>query len=244
MGTPADKTQSPSAVSRRGLLAGAGVAAGFVVIGLPDGAGADTRDVEVGSGPTDRRSVSFVGRVDQNGPTLTAYGYFVRINGVPVAKLFTSPPAITSNDPRSGDPSPSRFTFVVEAQITGMSRVGDVITGVADGTARFFHLPNGGANFDAPASFAAGVEIADFTGTFQNDLLIDGESRGAVSMTADFTQRTAPLFALDGQRTRFGRLGLPWNMRASGRAVRTEPTTPRAVLSISGDLAVVDAHGP
>jgi hypothetical protein len=33
-------------------------------------------------------------------------------------------------------------------------------------------------------------------------------------------------------------------MEGSGRAVRTEPTIPRAILSISGNLGVIDAELP
>lgn len=75
-----------------------------------------------------------------------------------------------------------------------------------------------------------------------NDLSVDGPNQGSVAMSADLVQKTSPAFRLGGQRRTFGRRGLPWGMRAIGRARRTEPTTPRAEVWIAGTMGVIDAR--
>ena len=239
----ADEPEPTGEVSRRRLIAGAGgaVAGGLLVIGVPDAAVA-ARTKKVGAGRSDRRSVGLLGQINQEGPNLEIFGYLTRIQGLGISALYTSPPAINSNDPRASDPGPARFTFFNRATMTSMSRRNDVLSATANGTVTIFHQPDGGADFDDPGSFADGKVIAEFKGSFRDDLLLDGENQGALVMSGDLTQSRAPRFDIAGKRARFGKRGLPWHVDASGRGIRTEPTIPRAVISISGDLGVIDAE--
>lgn len=235
-----DREEEAREVTRRRLIAGGAVAGGLLVVGVPSLAEAK-KEKQVGSGRSDRHSVGFLGQINQEGPTLTVFGYMTRVEGLGTSALYTVPPAINSNDPRASDPGPARFTFLGQATMNSMSRRGDVLSATASGAVRIYVQPDGGANFDDPGSFGDGEVIAAYKGSFLNDLLLDGENRGAFAMSGDLTQSKAPGFKLDGRRLQFGSKGLPWNLGASGRGVRTEPTIPRATISVSGDLGVVDA---
>lgn len=233
-----DREQTAGEVTRRRLIAGGAVAGGLLVIGVPSAVAAKR---QVGSGRTDRHSVGFLGQINQEGPTLTVFGYMTRVEGLATSALYTTPPAVNSNDPRASDPGPARFTFFGQATMDSMSRRTDVLSATASGKVQIFVQPGGGANFDDPGSFADGEVIAVYKGSFLNDLLLDGENQGAFVMTGDLTQSKAPGFKLDGRSLQWGSKKLPWNLNAAGRGVRTEPTIPRATISVSGDLGVVDA---
>jgi hypothetical protein len=231
-------------VTRRGMLATAGgAAAGVLALGLPEAAEAGRRGARgIGAGPTDRNTVRFVGHIDQNGIVLTGHGYLTAVRSVTTGQLYTRPPGKTSNDPRSADPSAARFTFATRAEIQSMSAVGEVLSAVARGEVRIYYQPQGGGRFEDPGSFARGTQIAHFVGDFQNDLSVDGPNQGSVAMSADLTQRTARRFTLGGSPRTFGASDQPWHMRAAGRARRTDAAAPRATLSLSGELGVVDAR--
>src|SRR3954447_20962674 len=231
-------------ITRRGLLgeAGGGAAGGMLVLGLPDTAeAARRRRAEVGAGRTDRHTVGMLGQIDQVGTTLTTFGYMTRARGLSNAALFTRPPGRTTNDPRAADASAARITFVVKTTISNMDTVGSVITAVSSGRVRIFHQTNGGARFADPSSFARGQEIASLEGIFQNNLALDAPDRASVALSGDLAQRSAKAFRIGGKAVRFGRKGLDWRLEATGRGQRTEQSTPRAVLFVSGDLGVVDA---
>ncbi len=237
-----DDTQGE--ITRRGLLAAGGVtAAGVLTIGIAvpaeGSAGAGSR---IGSGLTDRESVRLVGQIDQNGTVLTGYGYLTKVRALANSDLYTRAPAKTSNDPRSADSSAARFTFASRADIESMSAVGDVLSAVARGSVHIYYQAQGGARFADPASFAKGKEIAHLTGELQNDLSVDGPNQGSVAISGDLTQQAAPRFTIGSRQHMFGRPRLPWSIRAAGRAHRTEPTAPRATLSISGSLGAIDAR--
>jgi hypothetical protein len=240
-----DGEGTASEVTRRGVIAGAGgaVAGGLLVVGVPSAVGAPRRK-RVGSGRTDRHSVGFLGQINQEGPILTVFGYLTRVQGISTSALYTVPPAVNSNDPRAADPNPARFTFLGRAKIDSMSRRTEVLASTATGRVQIFAQPGGGANFNNPNSFADGQVIASYRGTFLNDLLVDGANQGSFVMTGDLTQSRAPCFRFGGRRLRFGAKGLPWNLNAAGRGIRTEPTIPRATISVSGDLGVIDAEVP
>jgi N-acyl-L-homoserine lactone synthetase len=228
--------------TRRDLLARAGgLAAGaLLMIGVPE-ASAAAPGRRVGSGPTDRQTIGFVAQIDQAGVSLGSYGWLTRVEGLPESALYTRPPATSSSNPAAGDASTVRFTVVSEATIQAISTLGGVINTVAAGSVRLFFLPAGGARLDNPASFAPGSPIATMTATFQTNLALDSPDHAAATLGADLVQRSARAFTLDGRRSQLGRPGLAWSMRAVGRGVRTEPTTPRSQIALSGDMGVADA---
>ena len=230
-------------VTRRGLLeAGALTAGGVLVLGLPAGAEAADGGRRVGSGLSDRHSVGLMMAIRQVGPSLAGFGYFTRVRGLTAAQLFTSPPAIRSTDARASDPGPARFTFYSEAKIESLSQLAEAISSTGGGNVRIYYQARGGATFADPASFAKGVHIATLVGNFQNDLAVTEPNTADVHVTADLTQTRARQFTAGAAgKLRFGGDGYAWTMRATGRGHRTDPTTPRSELTLSGDLGVVDA---
>jgi hypothetical protein len=242
-----DETASPERqddVTRRRLLATAGgvTAGGLLVLGLPDVADAGGRPRRIAVGRTDQRSIGFIVQMNQVGPSLTAFGFLTRVRGLDDGDLFTTPPARSSNDPRSGDPGPARFTLFSENQVESLSKTGDVISTLARGEIRFFHRPAGGATFDDPSSFRGGSEVASLEGLFQTHLALEGQDRALVTISADLKQRAARRLAIGDRVVRFGARRLPWSLEATGRGERTEPTTPRARFFLTGELGVVDAE--
>jgi hypothetical protein len=235
-------------VTRRGLLGEAGgvAAGGLLVLGLPETADAARRrrGAQVGAGRTDRHTVGVIAQIEQVGAALTTFGYVTRARGLPNSALFTRPPGKTPNDPRTADASAARITFFSQTRLDSLSTVGSVITAIATGGVRFFHQPGGGASFADPGSFSRGEEIASFRGSFQNNLSIDGPDRAGVALSGDLAQRSARRFSIGGRNVRFGNRGLPWELEATGRGQRTEPSTPRSQLFVSGELGVVDAARP
>jgi N-acyl-L-homoserine lactone synthetase len=236
------EAEAIGAGTRRSLLAKAGgLAAGaLVMVGVPEAVAA-TPARRVGSGPTDRHTIGFVAQIDQVGLALSSVGWLTRMQGVPESALFTRPPATSSSSPSAGDASTVRFTVVSEATIQAISTLGGVINTVALGRAQLYFLPGGGATLGNPASFAVGSPIATFAAEVQTNLALDSPDHAAATLSADLTQRSARAFTLDGRRSQVGRPGLAWTMRAVGRGVRTEPTTPRSQIVVSGDMGVIDA---
>lgn len=231
-----------SRITRRALLAGSVAAAGgLAVVGVPSAVGQGAAR-GVGTGPTDRATLGLIARVTQEGRELTALGHLTRVRGLPPRALFTRTPATSTNDPAAGDISAARFAVVVSARIRALSALGSSISATGSGTATIHLLAAGGARLDDPSTFALGPAVCTFEVVFQNDLGLDGPDNAAVALLGELTQRRARAFALDGRRMRIGGRGLAWTLRATGRGVRTEPTTPRSTLFVSGGLAVIDAE--
>ena len=228
-------------VTRRGLIGGGAAAGGLLVLGLPGAAEAQRRPRSVGTAPTDRHGVGFIVQIDQVGPSFTAFGYLTRIRGLNSAELFTRPPGKSTNDPRTADPSAARYTVFCQAGIQSLSTVGEVISTIAAGRLRLFRQPGGGARFEDPGSFARGTEIGSLDGLFQTNLALDAPDRAGVTLTADLTQRRVRTFTAQRRRVRLGGRRFAWGLHATGRGVRTERTTPRSRIFLTGELGVVDA---
>jgi hypothetical protein len=237
-----DQQWSPAVagISRRDLIVRTGgIATGaLVLLGVPQAAAAATG---IGAGPTDRRSLGFICQVDQVGATLAAYGYLTRVEGLSDALLFTRPLPPSGADPSTADVEAARFVAVMQGALRSVTALGSAIEGHGRGTADIRLLPNGGARLGEPATFTAGSLLVRFVGQFQHHLAIDAPDRALSTFTADLTQRSARVFELEGRTYQFGKAGLPWSLRASGRGVRTDPATPASQHFVSGELGVVDA---
>jgi hypothetical protein len=231
-------------VTRRGLV---GVAGGAAASGLALGAApaiAAPHAKSLGARLTDRRSIGFVARIDQNGPQLTGYGYLTRIEGLRQSLIFTEPRGTSSFDPSTADPSTARFTHFCQARVKSVSALDDVITVLATGVITFFFQPNGGASFDDPRSFGLGRRIASFQTEFQDDLALDAPERANVQLTANLDQRGAAPFRIGETSRRLGAKGLHWTLEANGRGELLDPGPPQSTLMLSGTLGVGDANRP
>jgi predicted GNAT family N-acyltransferase len=243
-----DREGAPAAtppVTRRRLLARAGGLAGaLLVVGVPAAAEGATAPRGVGAGPSDRRTIAFLGQVDQTGRDLRGLAVLTYVQGLALGALTTVPPGTITTSPAATDLSIRRFTVVLQARIDAIAMLGTAITGSGRGSLSVHLLPRGGASLDQPASFSGGTRVATFSLRFQHTLALDDPNQAAGAFTADLVQRSARIFTLDGRRLQLGRPALPWSLQATGRGVRTEATTPISQHFVSGDLGVVDAAPP
>jgi hypothetical protein len=215
---------------------------GISLLGFPTAlSAAGGRAAEIGAGPTDRRTVDFVAQVGQVGQTLTGLGYLTRVTGLGAGVLFTKPPPKSSADPGSLDTSTARLVVFMSARIEAINALGSAIAGHGTGSVEIHFLPDGGATVDDPSSFRRGKRIATCKVLFQHTLAIDAPNRALGSFTADLSQSQVSPFAFGGKRYQFGKAGLPWSLRASGRGERSDPTTPTSQHFLAGDMGVVDA---
>lgn len=243
MASSQDRSGGGSGITRRELVGvGAAAATGMAALGLPELAAARTR-ARVASGPTDRRGVGFVLRIDQDGPNLIGIGYLTRVQRMTASDLFTKTPPTSSSDPLASDPSIARLTCHATATIESIAKLEDEITATGNVDVRIYHREYGGATFDDPGSFAGGTEIAAFAGTFQNGLAVTTPNHADVSLIADLSQKSAQGFSLGGRKLQFGHKGLPWGMQGHGRGLRTDAATPKSQLFLTGTFGVVDARG-
>jgi len=235
-----DRWADPAAGrSRRSMLAGA-AAGTLALLGLPEVAAA-AGGGRVGEGPTDRRTIDFIARIEQVGTSLVGLGYLTRVAGLPLSTLFTRTPAKSTADPGATDTSVARFAFVMQAQMEAIAALGASITGQGQGSSTIHFLPDGGASLDDPATLGAGTVVATFSFPFQHTLAIDAPDHALGNFSADLTQRSARVFAFGGGRYQLCKPGLPWSLKASGRGTRTDPTTPKSEHFIAGDMGVIDA---
>jgi hypothetical protein len=123
-----------------------------------------------------------IGRSDQNGTTVTHYGYVTHVNGVPDATLFFDPAIRTE--------ATARVTYFGTTTLNSRHVLGNIITtATAPGTLTFYTRESAGATFDDPSSFAVGTPVAEFTLRYYNVLNVQGtnglgQSVGIASATA------------------------------------------------------------
>jgi hypothetical protein len=234
-------------VTRRRLLAGAGVAAAGGALLAAEEAQAAVQ--QVGVQGTDRRTVEYIGQINQVGETLITFGYLTRVQGVPASKLFTRPRGTTFEDPDSEDESAARFTFHSKTTLQRLSRIAHHLAVSATGGLGIFFQPSGGAHIEDPDSFAKGTRIAAFDGHYQNKLVLfeGGPQEGqwaTVALTGDLVQKSATTFSAGAGQSRLGRTGLRWALDATGEGHLDETTGPKSHINFMGTLSVQDAAQP
>jgi hypothetical protein len=108
-----------------------------------------------------------IGRSDQNGNTITHYGYVTHFNGFADADLFLDPTIRTA--------ATAKLTYFGTTTLNSRHVLGNIITtATAPGTLTFFTRTSGGATFDDPSSFAVGTAVAAFTLRYYNVLNVQG----------------------------------------------------------------------
>ena len=231
-------TPGVGSFSRREVIAGLGGAAaasGLSAISAADAAAAESSSSGVVGAPADgRTAMEFVGRIDQNGGSFVAYGFFTFLDGLRRRQLFSA-----LGDPRSE--SAARFTFHATASLVQRSVIDQRVFVVdVTGTLAHYFQRTPGATFADPATFARGIRIARSSLRFQNVLSTIAPDEGVPTLEGPMVQETEPRrFTLDGRTRRFGRKGLRTHVYATGRGTRTEATAPVVSLSIAGNAIVL-----
>jgi hypothetical protein len=220
-------------ITRRQLLAGAGKVAaagaaasavGWIEIGNPLMALAGPVG-EVGTATGGQNAFEYLGQVDQDGDSLTYYGYLTAIAGLGVSKLFAT---------HSHDETTARFTFFGTATLTSRAVFNDVFTIDAAGSIRTYFRADGGASFSKPRSFRSGKQIAVDEAAFHDILSVTAPNTGLPNLSA-FLQRTkASTFTLNGTTYRLGHVGLLERSTARGLGTKLD-TKPTAILFMAGE---------
>jgi hypothetical protein len=219
--------RAPRGLTRRTALAGAGGLAGRAA---PAPAAHAQHTRRLGVAGRGRAAAEVVGRIVQDGLAVTGHGFLTRLAGLPDEAVF-----------RGGDRSEagSRFTFTADTVVSDRFIRGSLFSATLTGTVAFY-LDAGGGDFGDSATFADGRRIATFDTRIQNVLTVIGPDQALTTIEAELTQRSAPIFRLDGQRAQLGRRGMRTRMWASGPGSRTDAAAPRAVFEIAGRI---DAAG-
>jgi hypothetical protein len=227
-GRPA--TAGVPTLTRRAALAAAGGLAGVGVIS-PAAARAQASTRAVAAPPVLDVAMEVFGSIAQVGNTLTGYGFLTRVAGVPTASLFAGP---------AHSEATARLTFFATAAVDERFVRPTLFSVAALGRLSVFLHPNGGGDFTNPQSFAGGTRIATYDARFVNRLTLIATAQAVNAMTGELRQTQAAVFSLAGRRRRFGRRGLRLRLTATGPGTRnTDPTTPRAVFDVGGELTVI-----
>lgn len=235
-----DPSLSPGvgSLSRRQVLAGLGATAaagGLAALPVVEPAAAQRTTARAIAAPAaGRTAMEFAGRIDQVGGRFVAYGFFTFLDGLERRLLFSA-----LADPRSE--SAARFTFYATATLAQRSVIdGRVFVLDINGTLDHYFQSSPGATFADPATFARGTRIARSSLRLQSALSTIAPNEGIPTLEGPLVQNTpAGRFTLNGRPRRFGRRGLRTHVYATGRATRTEATTPLVSLSIAGNAVVV-----
>jgi hypothetical protein len=112
----------------------------------------------------------FIGRSDQNGATITHYGYVTHAEGLADADLFFDPVVRTE--------ATARITYFATTTLNARHQVGNIITtATAPGVMTVYQRASGGATFNDPASFAVGTAILSFALRYFNVLTVQGANQ-------------------------------------------------------------------
>jgi hypothetical protein len=223
------ETAPEGALTRRAALAAAGGLA--LTAGGPAAAGAQTRVRAVAAPGAGEVAMEVFGSIQQVGTALTGYGFLTRVDGLPEASLFSG---------GAHSEATARVTFFATATVSERFVRPTLFSVAAVGRLDVFLHPNGGGTFDDARSFAGGTRLATYTARFVNRLTLIATNQAVNAMAGELGQTRAAAFTLAGRRRRFGRSGLRLRLSATGPGIRnTDPTTPRAVFDVGGELVVV-----
>jgi hypothetical protein len=187
-------------------------------------------DVDIGS--AGRNAIEFIGRINQEGPDFTGFGYLTYIRDLDDEHLFTN----------AGPPSEetARFTFYATATMSSRAVLSDVFVINSLGTMTFyFDSDPSGRDFDDPDSFTSGTAIATASMRYQDILLVQGPNKGLATGVAEVDQLTATAFTLDGDSYTLGQPGLFYRFSSVGNGTRIDdppnPNFPRSFVLFAGN---------
>jgi len=195
---------------------------------------------EIGSAPTAQNSLALVGTAEQDGVSLTLFGYVTHAAGLDDALLFGQ-----GTDPfQERSEATARLTFFASATITSRAVHENLFTTLATGEVTFhFSEEPTGADFGEPRSFSEGEEVASFRATLQNVINVQRPNEAVETTTGEMTQTGADTFMLEGDRYRLGAGDNAYRVILTGQGTRTEPTIPRSTVVFAGTASLVSARG-
>jgi hypothetical protein len=178
-------------------------------------------------------AVEFLAQSQQNGPTVTHYGYLTHIAGLEDEALFS--------DPAGRSEATARFTLLATTTLDARHEVGNIITTSAPGELNIYYNENPQGDFNDPASFGRGKVIAAFSMRYHYVLYVQAPNQGVASGTVDLVQLKMKEFNLNHDRLRFGRSGLRARLTAFGQGTRTNVDPVAATFLLGGNIVLTDA---
>ena len=124
----------------------------------------------------------FVGQTNQNGADFQGFGYLTHIDGLPDDALFTT------SDPTAHSEATARFTYYTTAKLTARSVISSVFVINAAGTFNIYYNDTPHGDFNNPASFNSGTQIAALSVRYQDILNVQAPNKGLATGTADLKQ--------------------------------------------------------
>lgn len=218
-------------IKLKGCLSAFAVATIFLLslpfAAYPQGAGGVS---VVGDAPDGANALEFIARSDQDGMTVTHYGYLTHVSDLPDESLFSNPAVRTE--------ATARFTFSATTKLTARHLLGNIIATAAAGKMTIYFNQVPGADFTNPASFSNGQPIATFSVRFQNILNVQSPDLGESTAVADLVQLQARSFTLDGRHLRLGQQELRARLFATGQGTRTQVDPPKSSFLLAGNITV------
>ena len=193
----------------------------------------DLAPIEVGAGPVREQSLGFTGRNRYSSESVELFGYLTAVIGLERSLLFTD--AAVSPSPQT-----ARFTYAGSVAIASRTDRGDVTTTGGDGVLRIYlHDAEAGASWDDPGSFANGELVAELSISLLDTLHRQAPGVGVLVGDGQLTQETAAEISLDGERYRFGAVGIAQRLRYVGSPLAGDAEPGILTVGLTGSASVV-----
>jgi hypothetical protein len=195
----------------------------------------DLAPVEVAAGPVREQSLGFTGRNVYSGESVELFGYLTTVIGLERSLLFTDADAAPS-------PQTARFTYAGSVTTASRTDRADVTTFAGDGVLRIYlqvHDAAGEASWDDPGSFAVGEPVAEYSIHLLDTLQRQAPGVGVLVGDGALTQKTAAEFSLDGERYRFGVVGIGQRLRYVGSELGGNASPGILAVVLTGSASVL-----
>jgi hypothetical protein len=179
---------------------------------------------------------TFMGRIDQNGPSFSFYGYLTSLDGLDDAQLFAA-----GTSPAERNEASALFTFHGTSELTSRSILVSLFSVEAEGGMSIFYAANPvGATFGEPTSFAQGTLIASMNLDIRNLITVIAPNTGLSTAQGTLTQTDHEEFEVGDDDKSFGADDAVWRLTATGLGNRLEPETPIAVINVAGEAVTIE----
>jgi hypothetical protein len=192
----------------------------------------DLAPIEVAAGPVREQSLGFTGRNRYSSESVELFGYLTAVIGLERSLLFTDADAAPS-------PQTARFTYAGSVAIASRTDRGDVTTIGGDGVLRIYLDDAAGASWDDPGSFADGEPVAELSIRLLDTLHRQAPGVGVLVGDGQLTQETAAELSLDGERYRFGVVGIAQRLRYVGSPLAGDAEPGILTVGLTGSASVV-----
>lgn len=182
-----------------------------------------------------QNALEFIGRIDQTGFSVNAYGYVTNLAGIPSEALFAS-----GTNPFTRDAIAARLTFTVTGAGNSRANYEGIFVNTATGVLTIYYSDTTvGATFDDPASFAQGTPIATYDLNLQTILNVQEPNVGVLYAPIDATQTSATPFTLDGTTYTLGQGNRAYSMTLFGQGFRASEEPLAAHYNFGGHAVLL-----